>query len=137
MNHTEVEHRRLMTTLEARSLMDVRHDVYESCLGHKVAKTEDLTGADIRKITYDLSSDEQWGRADFENTKHRYILSLCYQLGWTRMHERLGRMVADNARLGRWLKTYGKYKKQLKKHNPEELGAVIMAMEKMLNNRLK
>lgn len=137
MKHTEVEHRRLFATLESRNLVDNRHDVYENCLGRKVAKTDDLTGADIRKITYELGSDEQWGRVDFENTKHRYILSLCYQLGWTRMNERLGRMVADNARLGRWLKTYGKYKKPLKKHHPEELGAVIMAMEKMLNNRIK
>lgn len=137
MNHTEVEHRRLFATLEARCLINAQYEVYENCLGRKVAKADDLTGDDIRKITYELSSDEQWGRADFENSRHRYILSICYQLGWTRMHERLGRTVADNARLGRWLKTYGKYKKPLKKHHPEELGAVIMAMEKMLNNRVK
>lgn len=79
----------------------------------------------------------KWGRVDFSNPRHRYILSLCYQLGWVRMHPRLGRMVVDNVILGNWLKRYGKYKKPILEHNDQEIGAVIKALEVLLTNWMK
>lgn len=137
MNHTLVSNKILFSTLTKRGLINLQYEVCESCTGRHIDSLSDLSDNEVALIVKDLGSDELYGRADFTNARHRYILSMCYQLGWTRMHERLGRMVADNARLGRWIKQYGKYKKPLKEYTPEELGAVIMAMEKMLNNRMK
>lgn len=84
-----------------------------------------------------FDTNEIYGRVDFTNAQHRYILSICYQLGWTRYNVKLKRMVADNARLGAWIKSHGKYKKPIMKHSSEELGCLITAMERMLANRVK
>ncbi|MGL5683604.1 MAG: hypothetical protein ACRDDZ_11230 [Marinifilaceae bacterium] len=83
-----------------------------------------------------MASDATFGRVDFKRPRHRYILSLCYQMGWTKMNDQLGRMVVDNERLGRWIREYSKCKKPIMKHSEEELGTLILAMENMLQNRM-
>ena len=52
-------------------------------------------------------------------------------------NEKLRRDVADVEWLGRWLKYYSAPKKKLKLCDQLELGQIIMAMELMLNNRMK
>lgn len=133
MNHTEVEHRRLVVTLTKRGIWENRHVVYEECLKRKVG-TAELNSAEIRKITNDLNSDEQWGWADFSNPMHRQIMSFCHQMQKEKMSDKLHRMVVDTEWLGRWLKHYSGPKKPLKKCNTEELGKIIKAMDDMVKN---
>lgn len=137
MNHTVTEQRRLVATLNNRGLWNKRYEVCSECLKRPVSSTAGLTSDEIRKVTNDLNSDEQWGWANFGNASHRRILSLCYQLGKTKYSNRLGRTVADPEWLGRWLKYYSAPKKPLKQCSQEELGQIIKAMEQMLNNQLK
>lgn len=80
--------------------------------------------------SFDLGS--HWGRFDISKRQHRYILSLCQQLGWVVYHERLGRNVADLARLGRWLQHYSKAKKPLMDQSSRELQSTISQLESML-----
>ena len=137
MNHSSSEQRRLVTALNERGLWEKRHDVCAECLKRPVASVSALSSDEIRKVTNDLNSDERWGWANFTDPQHRRILSICYQLGWTRFHDRLGRMVADSEKLGRWLKYYSAPKKPLKQCTSAEVGQVIKAMECMLVNRMK
>lgn len=137
MNHTITEQRRLVVTLNNRGLWPQRYDICTECLKRPVRSTAELSSDEIRKVTNDLNSDEQWGWANFGNAQHRRILSLCYQLGRTRYSPQQNRQVADIEWLGRWLKYYSAPKKTLKQCNPEELGQIIRAMENMLNNRMK
>lgn len=78
-----------------------------------------------------------YGFVDFTNTKHRYILSLCYQLGWTVIHPKLNRTVVDSERLGKWIRERSKFKKPLKQHNDIEIGTIILALEQILKNKTK
>lgn len=137
MNHSYPEQRRLAAVLNVRGLWEKRHDICSECLKRPVTSTAALSSDEARKVANDLSSDERWGWANFADPQHRRVLSICYQLGWTRFHDRLGRMVANPERLGRWLKYYSAPKKPLKQCTPAEVGQVIKAMERMLVNRMK
>lgn len=137
MNHTVSEQRRLVASLNDRGLWPQRYEICTECLKRPVKSTAELTSDEIRKVTNDLNSDEQWGGANFGNAQHRRILSICYQLGRTKFSSRVGRLVADPEWLGRWLKYYSAPKKPLRQCNTEELGQIIKGMESMLNNRMK
>lgn len=135
MNHTLAEQRRLVASLNDRGLWEKRYEVCTECLKRPVRSTAELSSDEIRKVTNDLNSDEQWGWADFGNAQHLKILSLCYPLKWIKFNEKLGRIVADPEKLGRWLKYYSAPKKPLKQCNTKELGQIIFAMEDMMNNK--
>ncbi len=137
MKPTISEQRRFAAALNERGLWEKRHDVCAECLKRPVSSIAESNSDELRKVTNDLSSDERWGWADFKNPQHRRVLSVCYQLGWTRFHRQLGRTVADPERLGRWLKYYSAPKKPLKQCTQEEVGQIIKAMECMLVNRMK
>lgn len=72
-----------------------------------------------------------WASFDKENQQHKYILSLCIQLGWSKQHPVYGE-VADLARLGSWLKTKAPVKKMLMNQEPEEVSQNIKALEIIL-----
>ena len=137
MNHTTTAHKTLFSTLSKRGLMEIRHEICENLVQRRLSSLSDLTENEVAIIISDLGTDEDYGRVDFNNNRHRYILSLCYQIGWVRVHPRLGRVVVDNARLGRFIKQRGKYKKPILQYTNSELGALIKAMELILENRMK
>lgn len=137
MNHTNTAHKTLFSTLSKRGLMEIRHEICEKLVQRNISSLSELTENEVAIIIGDLGTDEDYGRVDFNNNRHRYILSLCYQLGWVRVHPRLNRTVVDNSRLGRFIKQRGKYKKPLLQYTGEELGALIKAMEVMLENNMK
>lgn len=137
MNHTLREQRRLAAVLNNRGLWQQRHAVCAECLGRPVRSTAELSSDEIRRVTNDLNTDEQWGWADFSNAQHQKIRSICYQLKKIKYSQAQRRMVADIEWLGRWLKYYSAPKKPLKKCTPKELGQIIEAMEKMQLNYTK
>lgn len=89
--------------LQKRGLWNTRHEVCSSIADRHITSVSQLSESEIAIVIKDLSTDEAFGRVDFTNTRHRYILSLCYQLRWTRFNDKLSRTVADNERLGRWI----------------------------------
>lgn len=137
MNHTITEQRRLVVTLNNRGLWPQRYDICTECLKRPVRSTAELSSDEIRKVTNDLNSDEQWGWANFGNAQHRKILSICFQLKKVKYSYTQKRMVVDIEWLGRWLKYYSAPKKPLKQCNTKELGQIIEAMEKMQVNYSK
>lgn len=78
-----------------------------------------------------------WSYFDPKNKKHRYILSLCIQYGWSKSHPTTGREVADLGSLDRWLRGKSKtgqspVKLPLNEMIRQELSKVITALEKMV-----
>lgn len=78
-----------------------------------------------------------WSFFDKGNTQHSYILSLCIQYGWYKLHKVRGTKVADLGALDKWLR--GKHKvgqspvkMPLQDMNPDECSKVIYALEQMV-----
>ena len=79
---------------------------------------------------------ENWGLFDKNNSQHKYILSLCFQMGLTK--ELKGRDVADIFKLGEWLKSEkSPVRKPLKQMTSYELSRIIFAMEKITEKKWK
>ncbi len=78
-----------------------------------------------------------WSYFDKSNKKHKYILSLCIQYGWSKPHHITGHEVADLGALDSWLRgksTIGQspVKKPLQEMETPELSKVIVALEAMV-----
>lgn len=78
------------------------------------------------------SVDNSWGYFDKNNPKHKLILSLCIQYGWS-LHNERHIEVADIVKLGNWLQ-YGKspVKKPLKSQDNVELEKTIKVLKQMI-----
>lgn len=77
---------------------------------------------------------ENWALFDKNNSKHKYILSLCYQMGLTT--ELKGRTIADTTKLSQWLKSERcPVRKPLKQMTTFELSRIITALEKIVQKK--
>lgn len=81
-------------------------------------------------------TQKEWESFDSKNGKHKYILSMLHQMGWTK--EVNGKTVADMEAFAHWLKTKSPVKKPLtkmedtKKNN--ETSKVVYAFEKTVKH---
>ena len=75
-----------------------------------------------------------YSRFDFMNTKHKYILSICHQLGWTVYNEEKKRSYVCMVSLSEWLKKYGYLHKPLMQYSDTELTILISQLEKIKPN---
>lgn len=79
---------------------------------------------------------ENWALFDKNNSKHKYILSLCYQLGLT--IELKGRTIADTNKLSEWLKSdRSPVQKPLMKMTTFEVSKIIQALEQIVQKKWK
>ncbi len=70
---------------------------------------------------------------DLSNSKHKYIMSLCRQLGWVKYHERLGTVV-NMKTLYDWLMSEkSPVNKCLMNLSYPELSKIIFALEQILD----
>jgi hypothetical protein len=100
--------------------------------------TKDLTTYEADELIYFLKTGKNATHAhlavfDLDNRQHRYLLSLCHQLGWVRANKS-GRMVADLEALGRWLLRYGYLHKALKDYSLTELPKLVTQLENVLKS---
>ena len=133
-----------------------KQDIYKLCGYREDTKEEFVQWAtgDVNKVsTNDLTFDQankiikqlkgtpyeydNWAYFDKKNQRHRYIISLCHQIGWTKPSERYGK-IADLPRLSAWLKS-GKspVRKKLKSMSYPELTKIINALESILRKKYK
>lgn len=82
----------------------------------------------LRVISEDYSN---WGRFEINNQNHRYILSLCHQLGWETEDGKV-----DLTHLGKWLAKYGYLHKPLKAYTSKELPRLVVQMENVLKTKV-
>jgi hypothetical protein len=86
---------------------------------------------------YSGLKDHQWALFNIDNRQHRYILSLCQQLGWQIWNTKYDRFVADLDHLGKWLKIYSNVKKPLMKQTRNELERTVYQFEQMVEKHFK
>ncbi|MCP1997279.1 hypothetical protein [Flavobacterium sp. HSC-61S13] len=83
-----------------------------------------------------LYKGDNWGLFNNNDSKHKCILSLMYQLNWT--IEIKGRNVPDTNRLSEFLKSIkSPVQKPLNKMNVFELSKIIKALEEMTKKTWK
>ena len=120
-------------------LTNTRHDVVFNFTGGRTSSTRELKPWEMAELVEKLGGpkfsdpdDFKWGQFDQGNIQHRYILSLCYQYGWTTWSQKYTKNIADIQRLGRWLRHYGKVKKPLMEQDSNELHTIIFQLEQMI-----
>lgn len=101
----------------------------------------DLTFAQANKLIELLggkpANDYGWAYFDKFNKQHMYIVSLCMQTGWTKLHPRYGH-VADLERLSNFLKSNrSPAQKPLSSMTREELSKTITAIEGVAKHNYK
>jgi|GEM_PF-1270505 len=76
-----------------------------------------------------------WARFNNRNRHHRYILSLCRGLGWTRYDDKSQKTTVDLSQFGDWLHQHGYLHKRLKDYSTKELPVLILQLEQLLKNK--
>lgn len=114
----------------------------------KEALVAKFTGSDTRKSCYDLTHAQAnelivhlgglpigkkcWGSFNMHDQKHKYILSLLHQLGWTTTNSSM-RLIPDIERFGKWLESdKAPVRKPLLQQKPASLSKTIYALEQMV-----
>lgn len=96
------------------------------------AKQIIMTQEGSTPINEPKQSSENWAFFDKNNDRHKYILSLLLQMGWSVQSEKYGE-VADLNRLSNWLKSkLSPVKKKLTLMSPAETSTIISALESMV-----
>jgi len=99
--------------------------------------TKDLTQEQANALIKFLAKDsgaavvDDWAKFDYKNKKHKYILSLCHQIGWVVYNSNLQKNTADLATFGNWLRKYGYKHKPLMQYNEVELSILVSQIEKI------
>lgn len=114
--------------------------------------TGDTSRTSLKSITHDQAikimhqqtgtvpteaAAENWAKFDKNNSKHKAILSMMYQINWTTMDK--GKEVPDLERLSNWLKSEKcpVSKPLLKMDNATELPKVITAFSGIVESKYK
>jgi hypothetical protein len=102
-----------------------------------ITSTKELSFEQANTIIKHLGAQPHVENADFlrfnkEYAQHRYILSLCLQIGWSEQHKVHGK-VADLKALATWLVSErAPVRKPLPKQSTVELSKTIAALENMI-----
>ncbi|WP_329804382.1 hypothetical protein [Flavobacterium facile] len=73
---------------------------------------------------------------DIKNSQHRYIMSLCHTMGWTKTLLS-GKEVANMETFGIWLQNKSPIQMPLTEMNPKQTSKVIFAFEKVVKHLFK
>lgn len=122
-----------------------------ACNGNKERKaalvkqfTEDTTKSSTNDLTFVQANElleflkltpesyKAYAYFDMNKQSHKYILSLCRQLGWVTNHPTRSGTVPDLERLGKFIAYNTGAKKPLSKQSPEETRKTIYALEQCL-----
>ncbi|MGB0871368.1 MAG: hypothetical protein ACPGSD_17395 [Flavobacteriales bacterium] len=77
-------------------------------------------------------TDFSFGVLNRSIKQHSYIVSLLFQLGWTRKSNNRDLLIVDTERFGAWVKARTKLKEPIGKLNRSDTSVVITQLEQML-----
>lgn len=97
---------------------------------------KDLTSSQADDLIHWLQfgnrmSTDHFAAFDKSNGKHKYILSLCHQIGWVKYSPSAKRNFVHLPSLGQWLHKYGYLHKPLKDYSNKEISKLIAQLEKV------
>lgn len=126
--------------LNSKGLTELRHEIVHSYTNGRTSSTKDLSDFEIDGIISLICDEDdlnlRFGSFEGGNRQHSYILSLCYELGWTRWKREGAKTVADLRRLGAFLRSdKAKVRKPLRQQNKKECQLTIYQLEQMVNKQ--
>ncbi|MGB0869499.1 MAG: hypothetical protein ACPGSD_07865 [Flavobacteriales bacterium] len=132
--------RQIHVLLAKRDLMDVKKDILQRKFN--IESTKQLTFKQANVLIVTLGGDPyvnythvNYGKFDFNNNQHRRILSICNQLGWTKINPKTNRVIADIEHLGAFIQESGYRKKPLLQYTPDETSKLIHQLENVLKHK--
>lgn len=132
---TVAQKKRIMSNVRYNNDIKAEWVQWATCDNSKV-NLSDLNYGQAKMIILaqegsEIITQDNWAHFDKSNSKHRYILSLCIQLQWSKKSDRHGE-IADLNRLSDWLKSNRcPVQKPLLKMKPFELTKIVSALESM------
>jgi hypothetical protein len=135
--------KRIYARLESIGMKEEKEDIVFSFTAGRTSHLSAMDDEELLSLLEKLgghvtnTDNLNWGRFDYKNKQHMYLLSMCQQLGWVIHNQKLGRNVADLTRLGRWIKNFGSVKKPLIDQDPRELQQTVYQMEQMVTKHFK
>ena len=128
----------LKTTPRQRQLIHIlcgydaerKADLIDQFSGGRTTTSMELTKSEAKQLINSLT--ESWAKFNKNNAQHRYILSLCIQLGWRKHDEKYG-SVADLERLSNFLKSKrSPVDLPLQQMNSDQCSKLISCLESMI-----
>jgi hypothetical protein len=89
----------------------------------------------LKQQTGVTSDKSKFQRFDINNSQHKYILSLCHTVGWTKNKD--GKIIADMEAFGHWLQTRSPIKLPLPDMGTKQIQKVIYAFEKVVKHQFE
>jgi hypothetical protein len=121
---------------------ETRHCMILDWTNGRTESSRLMQNQEIDDLVWKLNNDAGF-RAKEQTSDHqrgdkqrKYLMSLCYQLGWTKFSERAQRDVADVARLNNWCQKYGYLHKPLNGYKYTELTKLVTQFEEMVEKHL-
>lgn len=139
---TEIR-RRIYGKLETLGLKEDKENIVSNFTSGRTTHLSAMEAEELLSLLEKLgghttdNDNITWGKFDANKKQHMYLLSMCQQLGWITYSHKLGRNIADIARLGRWVRNFGQVKKPLMEQSREELQRTIFQMEEMVRKHFK
>lgn len=89
----------------------------------------------IKQQTGVGSEKSKFQRFDIKNSQHKYILSMCHTIGWTKSKD--GKVIPDMEAFGHWLQTRSPIKLPLPDMGTKQLQKVIYAFEQVVKHQFE
>lgn len=109
--------------------------------------TQDETKTSTKDLSFDQANQlilklggsphkktkNKYGYFDKTNAQHKYLLSLCMQIGWTDFKPGIG-TIADTDQFGHWMQKSGYLHKPLKDYTAAELPKLVAQFQEVVKN---
>lgn len=89
----------------------------------------------IKQQTGVGAEKSKFQRFDIKNSQHKYILSMCHTIGWTKNKD--GKVIPDMEAFGHWLQTRSPIKLPLLDMGIKQLQKVIYAFEQVVKHQFE
>lgn len=119
---------------------DIKEEWVQWVTGDKtITSLKALTFEQAEKILHQqtgVTSDKsKFQRFDIKNSQHKYILSMCHTIGWTKNKD--GKVIPDMEAFGHWLQTRSPIKLPLPDMGTKQIQKVIYAFEQVVKHQFE
>lgn len=128
--------------LAKRGIMDMKQELVSEASSGRTTHSSELDRDELQELIDRLDTRTEHAVRSREeiarraNTMRRRILSMCYNIGWTRWEESKGRPVVDMVRLNSWMHKSSYAHKSLNKYTYNELPRLVSQFEAMVKTML-
>ncbi len=128
---------RVIMLLNDLGIRDLKEDLVYNATGGRTTSLRESSDEEVELMLDSLISRSPISkRKEAEDRMRKRILSICYNLGWTKYNSLKSRLVVDMDRLNDWIMKYGYLHKPLDEYDYTELPLLVTQAEKLLRTTL-